>query len=72
MKKAEVYTKGIVAGETVKKRIKQAQKEAYNKALKDAAKSVKLTEFAYEFFQEGAYDAIDKDSILNLKIKQWN
>lgn len=34
-------------------------------ALKSASKKVELTDFAYEFLQEGAYDAIDKDSILN-------
>ncbi len=33
-------------------------------ALKSASEKVKLTDFAYEFLQEGAYDAIDKDSIL--------
>ena len=34
-------------------------------ALKAASEKVKLTDFAYEFLQEGAYDAIDKDTILN-------
>jgi len=43
--------------------------EAYNKGLEDAAKNVQLTEFASEFLQDGAYDAIYKDSILDLKIK---
>lgn len=33
-------------------------------ALKSASEKVELTDFAYEFLQEGAYDAIDKDSIL--------
>lgn len=34
-------------------------------ALKAASKKASLTDFAYEFLQEGAYDAIDKESILN-------
>jgi hypothetical protein len=34
-------------------------------ALKSASEKVRLTDFAYEFLQEGAYDAIDKESILN-------
>jgi hypothetical protein len=42
-------------------------------ALKAASEKVSLTDFAYEFLQEGAYedadgnkvDAIDKDTILN-------
>ena len=34
-------------------------------ALKIASEKVTLTDFAYEFLQEGADDAIDKDSILN-------
>ena len=34
-------------------------------ALQAAAKKAELTEFAYEFLQEGASEAIDKDSILN-------
>jgi hypothetical protein len=34
-------------------------------ALKEASEKVSLTDFAYEFLQEGAYDAIDKDTILN-------
>ena len=42
-------------------------------ALKAASEKVRLTDFAYEFLQEGAYedadgnkvDAIDKDTILN-------
>ena len=33
-------------------------------ALK-ASEKASLTDFAYEFLQEGAYDAIDKDTILN-------
>ena len=34
-------------------------------ALKAASEKVSLTDFAYEFLQEGADDAIDKESILN-------
>jgi hypothetical protein len=34
-------------------------------ALKAASDKASLTDFAYEFLQEGAYDAIDKDTILN-------
>lgn len=34
-------------------------------ALKVASEKVSLTDFAYEFLQEGSDDAIDKDSILN-------
>ena len=34
-------------------------------ALKKVAENVKLTDFANEFLQEGASDAIDKSSILN-------
>lgn len=34
-------------------------------ALKAASEKVSLTDFAYEFLQEGAYDAIDKETILN-------
>lgn len=34
-------------------------------ALKVASEKARLTDFAYEFLQEGAYDAIDKESILN-------
>ena len=34
------------------------------KALQEASSKVKLTEFAYEFLQEGASEAIDKESIL--------
>jgi len=34
-------------------------------ALKEASEKVKLTDFACEFLQEGASDAIKKDSILN-------
>lgn len=34
-------------------------------ALKEASEKVSLTDFAWEFLQEGAYDAIDKDTILN-------
>lgn len=34
-------------------------------ALAEASKKVQLTDFASEFLQEGAYDAIDKESILN-------
>lgn len=34
-------------------------------ALKTASEKVSLTDFAYEFLQEGADDAIDKESILN-------
>ncbi len=33
--------------------------------LKAILEKVQLTEFAYEFLQEGANDAINKDSILN-------
>ena len=33
--------------------------------LKAASEKARLTDFAYEFLQEGAYDAIDKESILN-------
>lgn len=35
------------------------------KALGEASNKVKLTEFAYEFLQEGALEAINKESILN-------
>lgn len=34
-------------------------------ALKRASEKAELTDFAYEFLQEGASDAIDKSSILN-------
>ena len=34
-------------------------------ALKAASEKARLTDFAYEFLQEGAGDAIDKESILN-------
>ena len=34
-------------------------------ALKAASEKASLTDFAYEFLQEGAPDAIDKDTILN-------
>jgi hypothetical protein len=34
-------------------------------ALKAASEKVELTDFAYEFLQEGADDAIDKETILN-------
>jgi hypothetical protein len=34
-------------------------------ALKAASEKVSLTDFAYEFLQEGADDAIDKETILN-------
>lgn len=34
-------------------------------ALKEASEKVSLTDFAYEFLQEGAADAIDKETILN-------
>jgi hypothetical protein len=34
-------------------------------ALKAASEKAELTDFAQEFLQEGAYDAIDKESILN-------
>jgi hypothetical protein len=34
-------------------------------ALKEASEKASLTDFAYEFLQEGAPDAIDKDTILN-------
>jgi len=34
-------------------------------ALKEASEKASLTDFAWEFLQEGAYDAIDKDTILN-------
>lgn len=34
-------------------------------ALKAASEKVELTDFAYEFLQEGADDAIDKQTILN-------
>lgn len=34
-------------------------------ALKAASEKARLTDFAYEFLQEGADDAIDKESILN-------
>lgn len=34
-------------------------------ALLNASKQASLTDFAYEFLQEGASDAIDIDSILN-------
>lgn len=43
------------------------EKNAYNQAIDDAIKAVKLTDFAYEFLQEGADDAIDKESLLKLK-----
>jgi hypothetical protein len=33
-------------------------------ALKEASEKASLTDFAYEFLQEGAYDAIDKETIL--------
>lgn len=33
-------------------------------ALQSASEKAKLTDFACEFLQEGAYDAIDKDSII--------
>jgi hypothetical protein len=36
-----------------------------NAALLEASKKVTLTDFATEFLQEGASDAIDKESILN-------
>jgi hypothetical protein len=32
---------------------------------KEISEKAELTDFAYEFLQEGASDAIDKDSILN-------
>lgn len=34
-------------------------------ALKEASEKASLTDFAHEFLQEGADDAIDKESILN-------
>ncbi len=34
-------------------------------ALLEASQKASLTDFAYEFLQEGASDAIDKESILN-------
>ena len=34
-------------------------------ALKEACEKASLTDFAYEFLQEGAADAIDKETILN-------
>ena len=33
-------------------------------ALKEASEKASLTDFAYEFLQEGAPDAIDKETIL--------
>lgn len=43
------------------------EKRIYNQAIDDAIKAVRLTEFASEFLQEGADDAIDKESLLKLK-----
>lgn len=39
-------------------------------ALKAASEKVSLTDFAHEFLQEGASEAIDKDSILNAYPKE--
>jgi len=68
MKGIEKYTKGIIASESVKDRMIQLQKDTYNQAIDDVIKNIRLTEFAYEFLQEGSDDAIDYDSILKLKI----
>lgn len=46
--------------------IKAAIKEIVEEVLKLAAEKAELTEFASEFLQEGASDAIDFKSILNV------
>jgi hypothetical protein len=45
--------------------LRQFAKLHVEAALKSASEKVELTDFAQEFLQEGADDAIDKDSILN-------
>jgi hypothetical protein len=46
-------------------KINARTKHYVTEALKVASEKASLTEFATEFLQEGASDAIDKDSILN-------
>jgi hypothetical protein len=55
------------AGDTVMgvEYVHKALKDACKQILELAAESVKLTDFAQEFLQEGAIDAIDKQSILD-------
>lgn len=45
--------------------VKAAIKEICIELLEKAANNAKLTEFAQEFLQEGAGEAIDKESITN-------
>lgn len=44
-----------------------AIEEIVETVVDKCAEEVDLTGFAAEFMQEGAYEAIDKDSILNVK-----
>ena len=50
----------------IKSIIVAVQKDSYNQGVIDSSKSVRLTEFASEFLQEGSSDAIDLESILKL------
>lgn len=47
------------------KTINERTEHYVTEALKAASEKAELTEFAFEFMQEGAHEAIDKDSILN-------
>lgn len=51
--------------EEVSEWVKEFAKYHVKLALESAVKKAQLSDFAYEFLQEGAEDAIDKDSILN-------
>lgn len=51
--------------DTIYKAMVEFAKLHVKEALDEASKKVTLTEFATEFLQEGASDAIDKQSILD-------
>jgi hypothetical protein len=64
----DYYDEGGYQGIEVKSfaiKLREFAKLHVEAALKTASEKVELTDFAHEFLQEGAYDAIDKDTILN-------
>lgn len=50
------------------KKLVKLLKNTHNDAIDLAIKNVSLTEFASEFLQEGASDAIEESSLTNLKV----
>lgn len=65
----EIYDKkcGQYAFYHLGKEAQEAIKDMLNIVIERCAKQAQLTDFAHEFMQEGAGEAIDKESILSVK-----